>query len=122
MSSETTFVSATPTLASLDIQRSVEFFCSILGFSSVHMQQGQYGIVSRGPVAIHFWACNEPHNAANTSCRVRVRGIAALYAQCQLAGIVHPHAALDEKPWGSREFGILDPDSNLVTFCEWTEA
>lgn len=119
---ETMFLSATPTLASLDIERSVAFFCSKLGFIRVHGQQGQYGIVARGAVDIHFWACSEPHIAANTSCRVRVQGIDGLYAQCQAAGIVHPNGLLDAKPWGSTEFGILDPDLNLVTFCEWKDA
>lgn len=122
MSDPTRFVSATPVLASLDIERSVEFYCSRLGFARVHVQPGTYGIVSRGAVQLHFWACTERHIAENTSCRVRVEGIAALFAQCAAFGIVHPNAALDTRPWGTREFGVLDPDGNLVTFAEWNEA
>ena len=38
------FLSATPALASLDIQRSVEFFVVHLGFSRVHVDSGRYGI------------------------------------------------------------------------------
>ena len=122
MSDPTRFVSATPVLASLDIERSVEFYCSRLGFARVHVQPGTYGIVSRGAVQLHFWACTERHIAENTSCRVRVEGIAALFAQCEAFGIVHPNAALDTRPWGTREFGALDPDGNLVTFAEWNQA
>ena len=122
MTDPTRFVSATPVLASLDIERSVEFYCSRLGFATVHVQQGSYGIVSRGAVQLHFWACTERHIAENTSCRVRVEGIDALYAQCTAFGIVHPNATLDTRPWGTREFGVLDPDGNLVTFAEWNEA
>jgi hypothetical protein len=48
------FVSATPVLASLDIERSIEFFVSKLGFTRVHVSQGEYGIVANGPVEIHF--------------------------------------------------------------------
>jgi hypothetical protein len=48
MSTTIMFVSATPVLASLDIERSVEFFVSKLGFSKVHVAQGEYGIVSNG--------------------------------------------------------------------------
>lgn len=121
MTEPTRFVSATPVLASLDIERSVEFYCSQLGFAKVHVQQGTYGIVSRGAVQLHFWACTERHIAENTSCRVRVEGIAALFAQCAALGIVHPNAPLDTRPWGTREFGVLDPDGNLVTFAEWNE-
>ena len=114
------FVSATPVLASLDIERSVEFFCTQLGFTALHVEQGAYGVIMRGGVGLHFWACNERHIAENTSCRLRVEGIELLYAHCLPLGIVHPHAPLADKPWGSREFGILDPDGNLVTFAEFT--
>ena len=114
----TRFICAVPALASLDIQRSVDFFCSVLGFEQIHAAQGEYGIVCRGPVEIHFWACAEPHVAANTSCRVQVAGIEALYSACQAAGVVHPCASLGERPWGTIEFGVLDPDNNLVTFFQ----
>lgn len=29
---------------------------------------------------------------------------------------IHPNGALALKPWGQKEFAILDPDSNLLTF------
>lgn len=115
---KTAFLGAVPALASLDIQRSVDFFCRVLGFSKVHAVQGEYGIVANGPVEIHFWACTEPHIAANTSCRVQVAGIESLYGPCRAAGVVHPRAGLGDRPWGTKEFGILDPDGNLVTFFE----
>lgn len=112
------FVSATPVLASLDIERSVEFFVSKLGFTSVHASQGEYGIVSNGPVEIHFWACANRSIAEATSCRVQVHGVQDLHSQCASQAIVHPNAPLDTKPWGTKEFAILDPDGNLVTFYE----
>lgn len=112
------FVSATPVLASLDIERSVAFFCEKLGFSARFSQQGVYGVVVRGEVSIHLWACPERHIAENTSCRVQVAGVDALYAECRGLGIVHPKGKLAVQPWGSREFAILDPDGNLVTFSE----
>ncbi len=115
------FVSATPVLASLDIERSVEFFCSKLGFTALHVEQGVYGVIMRSGVSLHFWPCRERHIAENTSCRLRVEGIAALYALCVPLDIVHPNAPLSDKPWGSREFAILDPDGNLVTFAEFAD-
>ncbi len=118
----TNMLSATPILASLDIARSVDFFCTRLGFTRIYAVQGEYGIVQRGPVSIHFWACTERHIAENTACRIQVSGVDALYAQCQPLGIVHPKAALADQPWGSREFGVLDPDSNLITFYETKHA
>jgi catechol 2,3-dioxygenase-like lactoylglutathione lyase family enzyme len=117
--SETRFVSATPVLASLDIQRSVDFFSDVLGFDVRHAEQGVYGVVTRGAVGIHFWACDDRRYPENTSCRIRVEGIEALHDVCLQAGFVHPRAPMSTKPWGSREFGILDPDGNLITFAEW---
>ena len=122
MSTQSHFIAATPVLASLDIQRSVEFFSSKLGFTKVHVAQGEYGIVSNGPVGIHFWACNDRRIAEATGCRVQVQGIEDLHTQCASHAIVHPNAPLASKPWGTKEFAILDPDGNLVTFYERTDA
>ncbi len=122
MPKTTELVIATPVLASLDIKRSVEFFCSKLGFTKIHQEQGTYGIVSSGSVSIHFWACADRKIAEATGCRVGVRGIERLYAKCVKSGIVHPNAPLAKAPWGNHEFAILDPDGNLVTFYEPDDA
>lgn len=118
MSEPVQFVSATPVLASLDIERSVEFFVSRLGFTKIYAEPGAYGIVANGPVHIHFWACNDRKIAEATGCRVQVEAIADLYAVCVRHGIVHPNGSLSLKPWGTREFAMLDSDGNLVTFYQ----
>lgn len=112
------FISATPVLASLDIERSVDFFVSRLGFAKVRVSQGEYGIVSNGAVQIHFWACTDRRIAEATGCRVQVHRVHELYDRCASQAMVHPNAPLDTKPWGTREFAILDPDGNLITFYE----
>lgn len=122
MSEPVQFVSATPVLASLDIERSVEFFVSRLGFTKIYAERGAYGIVANGPVHIHFWACNDRKIAEATGCRVQVQAIEGLYASCTMHGIVHPNAPLSPKLWGTLEFAILDPDGNLVTFYENVDA
>jgi hypothetical protein len=40
-----------------------------------------------------------------------------LYAQCTRERVVHPNGPLQTTPW-NREFAILAPDKNLVTFFE----
>ncbi len=32
--------------------------------------------------------------------------------------VIHPNGHLATKPWGQREFSLLDPDHNLLTFGE----
>ena len=112
---DTDFVVAIPVLASLDIQRSVDFFAARLGFAIIYASQGEYGIVSRGPVSIHFWACSDAAIPKATGCRIQVRNIDSLHAHCRSEGITHPNAPLHDTPWNT-EFAILDPDGNLVTF------
>jgi catechol 2,3-dioxygenase-like lactoylglutathione lyase family enzyme len=113
-----TLNSVAPVLASLDIERSVTFYCSRLGFARVYVEPGVWGIVTRDSIQIHFWPCPDKNIAENTSCRVYVSGIEALFGELQPLGVVHPNAPLEPKPWGSREFGVLDPDGNLITFTE----
>ena len=113
-----TLNSAAPVLASLDIERSVTFYCTKLGFTRVYVEPLAWGIVARDNVQIHFWPCSERHIAENTSCRVYVIGIAALFEELDARGVVHPQAPLRDRPWGAREFGIQDEDGNFITFAE----
>ena len=51
--------------------------------------------------------------------RITVEGIDAYYAEYQQrGGKVHPNGKLEMKPWGSREFGAIDPNGVCVTFRE----
>ena len=122
MPHETAFMSATPVLASLDIERTVGFFVSKLAFTRIHAEQGVYGVVKREHVHVHFWACDDKKIAEATGCRIQVSGVRALYERCKAEEIVHPNAPLESKPWGTLEFAILDPDGNLITFHESTDA
>ena len=110
--------SAAPVLASLDVERTVAFYCSHLGFTSVYVEPGAWGIVVRDAVQLHFWPCSERHIAENTSCRIYVTEIDALFAEFEPRGVIHPNARLETKPWGAREFGVVDLDGNLLTFAE----
>jgi hypothetical protein len=50
---------------------------------------------------------------------IRVFEIDRLYAQFLHAKVsIHPNSPLELKPWGQKEFSILDPDHNLLTFGE----
>jgi hypothetical protein len=47
-----------------------------------------------------------------------VTGIDDLYATVQPFGVIHPNGQISNQPWGTREFGVTDPDNNLITFFE----
>jgi uncharacterized glyoxalase superfamily protein PhnB len=54
-----------------------------------------------------------------TMVRITVEGIETLYTEYQKrGGKVHPNGSLQTKPWGTREFGAIDPNGVCVTFQE----
>jgi hypothetical protein len=109
-------VAATPKLASLDIERSLVFF-ERLGFERLHASR-EYGVARRDAVSVHFWLCTDPRTPRETGCRISVEGIDDLFTAFSTLEVIHPNGKLESKPWGTREFSILDVDGNLVTFHE----
>jgi hypothetical protein len=105
-----------PKLASLDIERSLAFF-ERLGFAR-KASYPDYGIIERDGVQIHFWLCTDPRIPKETACRIAVEGIDGLCETFSAQGVIHPNGHLSVKPWGLREFSILDTDGNLLTFQE----
>jgi uncharacterized glyoxalase superfamily protein PhnB len=96
----------------------------VLGFEELRDAAGSgLGIMRRDAVEIHVWVADsapgaERHLAGSASCRLQVSGVDDLYERCHAAGVVHPNAALTDQPWGTREFGVLDPDGNLIGLFE----
>lgn len=106
--------SAIPKLASLDIQRSLAFY-ERLGFTRSGSYPN-YGIVKRDDIRLHFWLCSDERIPKETGCRIEVEGIDELFKEFSAYGVIHPNGRLEDKPWGVREFSILDADGNLLTF------
>ena len=109
---------AVPILASLDIATTVEFYTELLGFTCRFQSPGEYAIVQRDAIEIHFWPCDDANIASNTACRVAVSGIAALYEEYSAQGVLRHDCELHDTPWGTREFEVFDPHGNLITFFE----
>ena len=108
---------AAPVLASLDMNETIAQYTEQLGFRATY-HDDNYGIVVRDTVAIHFWKANDKIHPENTSCYVDVADIDALFAEMQAVGVVHPNGQLENKPWGMREFAILDVHGNMIKFGE----
>lgn len=111
---------AAPTLASLNTTETVHFYEEKMGFRRTYFDEG-YLIVVRDDIQIHFWKCDDKIHPENTSCYVYVSGVDDLYKELQAAGIVHPNGKLEDKPWGMREFAILDVHGNLIRFGQLLE-
>ena len=88
-----------------------------LGFSII-ADYGDYLIIQKDAIEIHFFAFAELDPLANYGqVYIRTIDIDQLYKSFQDNKVViHPNAPLTEKPWGQKEFALLDPDHNLLTF------
>ncbi len=123
MAEQTLFLSATPSFAVSDVARTVDFFVRVADVELLHVDDGG-ALLRRGGVTLALWLADgsargaEPELAGSVSCAMEVAGVDALYAHCQDLGCVHPNGALKVTHWGTREFAVLDPDGNLVTFWE----
>ncbi len=105
-----------PVLASLDIKKSVAFYKTKLGFDRQGYLDDNYAIIARDNFVVHFWKCNDKIHPENTSCYVDVQDIDGLYEELKPHGVIHPNGTLEDKPYGMREFAILDNDGNLIRF------
>ncbi len=119
------FLAAVPALPVADERAAVQFYLETLGFTELLSPDGTgLAILLRDKVELHLWIADgsapgaERHLAGSASCRLRVEGVQDLYRHCEPLGVVHPRAPLRRTEWGTEEFGLLDPDGNLVTLYE----
>lgn len=89
-------------------------------------ENGDYAIVRRGDLTLHFWKCADLHIAKNTACYTQITSVTALDA------LHHEYFLASKKPGfapgrvdcaprdqtghGMREFHVWDPAGNLIGF------
>ena len=105
-----------------DLEKTVLFYEQQLGFKRIH-QEGNpiyMAIVKRDLAQIFLLKNKDQHLAEGTSLRINVNQIEQLYAEFLAKGgkMIHPQGKLETKPWGMKEFVILDPVGVCLTFCE----
>jgi catechol 2,3-dioxygenase-like lactoylglutathione lyase family enzyme len=111
----TRFLRTHPVLPSLDLERTTHFYQEHLGFSP-WKPRDDVVVLSRDQIELHFWSCEDENIPANTSCRIQVSGLEALFAHCQQAGL--NCSPLEGDPARMRVFGLGDPDGNLLWLFE----
>jgi catechol 2,3-dioxygenase-like lactoylglutathione lyase family enzyme len=114
-------VAAVPVLPSTDLKRSVSFFRDVLGFEVVFCDENAEDAsagVTRDGVDLHFFWTDDVGLIQGSGCRIRVEQIETLQRTCSARGLIHPNGELEMKPWGFREFTLLEPGGIIVTFFE----
>lgn len=108
-----------PKLPMRNIAATKEFYIDKLGFKqSGTTDYPDYLMVERDSVQIHFFQFKELNPAENYGqVYIRTDNIDQLYQGILDANLtIHPGAPLAVKPWRQKEFSMLDPDNNLLTF------
>ncbi len=105
--------SVSPVLASLDLNESRLFYTEKLGFELAE-QIENYLMVKRDGFFLHFWLCDEPHIAENTSCYIHVENPLAFFEEFTAKGLNLQAPKI--QPWGMIELYVIDPHGNLIKF------
>ncbi len=110
---------AIPQLPARSMERTAEFY-QRLGFDfEVVSPAGDYAIAERGSLEVHFFLHEGlVPSESSFGCYFRVGDVAALYAAFSAAGLpgygIPRITALENKPWGMREFAVIDEDGSLI--------
>lgn len=113
-------VAVHPKLPMRDREVTRAYYVGKLGFRQFGGDYADYLMVEREGVQLHFFAFRELDPLENYGqVYVRVEGIEGLYREWVDGGVeIHPAGHLGVRAWGQKEFSLLDPDGNLLTFGE----
>lgn len=109
-----------PKLPMRDKTATREFYHK-LGFSEFGKSDFPgYLMIRKEGIELHFFEFTELNPRENYGqVYIRVNHIEEFYRELIEKGVaIHPNGPLQTKPWGQKEFSLLDPDYNLLTFGE----
>jgi len=95
----------------------INYYVNQLGFQELGNYEG-YLLVQKDNIEIHFFEFKELDPKENYGqVYIRTNNIDELYQSMLDNEIkIHTNGALKTQPWGQKEFTLLDPDNNLLTF------
>jgi len=106
-----------PKLPMRDAQITKSFYKEQLKFDDV-TDYGDYLILNKGNIELHFFLFKDLDPKENYGqVYIRTDDIISLHQSFIDNNVnIHPNGQLQTKPWGQKEFSLLDPDHNLLTF------
>lgn len=107
-----------PKLPMRDKSVTLDFYINKLGFVQWGGDYEGYLMVQKDNVQIHFFEFKELDPKENYGqVYIRTDDINVLYQTFQDNNVsIHPDGDMQTTSWGQKEFSILDPDNNLLTF------
>jgi catechol 2,3-dioxygenase-like lactoylglutathione lyase family enzyme len=108
-----------PKLPMRDKAATRDFYLNKLGFKDIgKADYDGYLMIQKDNIQIHFFEFKELDPKENYGqVYIRTDDIDKLYQSLLDKKLdIHSAGHLQLKPWGQKEFSILDPDNNLLTF------
>lgn len=96
-----------------------DFYVDRLGFRETGSESfEEYLMVKKDNIEIHFFAFKDLVPTENYGqIYIRTEAIDDVYQTFVKNNVaIHPNGDMQIKPWGQKEFSVLDPDNNLLTF------
>jgi uncharacterized glyoxalase superfamily protein PhnB len=112
------FMRAAPEVPVADLDEAIAYYSDQLGFRMAsRMPGGEYAVVERNDVALHLFS--DGAAPAAISFHIFVDGLDPLEQELGGRGarITQP---VERKPWGTRDFRVVDPFGNEIKFTEPT--
>lgn len=108
-------ISLHPKLPMRDKNTTRHFYINKLGFQQFGGDYPEYLMLDLDGLQLHFFLFKELDPKENYGqLYLRTDNIEDWYEQLQSKDI--KLTKLELKPWGQKEFALLDPDNNLLTF------
>jgi hypothetical protein len=106
-----------PKLPMRDKNATKDFYLNRLNFTELG-DYDDYLLIQKDNIEIHFFEFKDLEPKENYGqVYIRTNDIDNLYQSFLDNKIdIHPNGKLQTKPWGQKEFSMLDPDNNLLTF------
>jgi catechol 2,3-dioxygenase-like lactoylglutathione lyase family enzyme len=107
-----------PKLPMRDKAATKHFYVDQLGFQQYGNDYDGYLMVQKDNIQIHFFEFKELDPSENYGqVYIRTDEVDKLYQSAQEKQLRMPDAGfLQTKPWRQKEFSLIDPDNNLLTF------
>ena len=119
------FLGAAPVLPANDINETIGWFERKLGFTPEFRYPADdpvYAIISRDGLEIHLRAASVDAARNCCQCYFGVQGVEELYHEYLVRGVIHPAGDLETKPWGQKEFAVLELNGATLVFGEPSDA
>ena len=111
-----------PVIQCYNIKETVKFYTEKMGFELCFKDAEEnygYAVVCRQDIEIHLQQPDPEHIKGadhQLGIRIRVKDIEYLHEEYKKAGILS--SELSVKPWGTKEFGLYDPNKVAIHFYE----